>query len=281
MDGTLLNHEEIIGPRNADAIRGLQARGVIVTIASGRSFREAREICEASGIEPYIISSNGAQINDAAGRMLEGIFIDRALALDIAKWLDAHQYYYEFTGESDVFTVRSLRERHEENFETFKRDYPEPESLLRGLGLEYKLSLRKIGIVDSYHDYFAREKNTYKIHVLSPELDRLEVVKNKFRSHKELEMVSSLDHNAEVMSSAASKGASVQKLAELLGLSLEHTMAIGDNLNDLSMLRIVKYPVAMGNARDEVKKICRYTTRSDHEDGVAHAIERFDEIEWK
>lgn len=281
LDGTLLNAKEIIGPRNVAAIKSLQDKGIVVTIATGRSFREAQDICALSGVDPYIISSNGAEINDRKGAPLAGFAIERSLALELTKWLEENEYYYELTGDAEVYAVKATRDRHQENFEQFKRQYPDPVHLTKGIGLEYKLSFRKIGITDTYQDIFAQEKNIFKIHVLSPCLDRLAIVKDKFRKLKQLEIVSSLDHNIEVMNCEVSKGASVKKLAELLGLSLENTMAIGDNYNDLSMLKVVKYPVAMGNAKAEVKAICKYTTLRDHEDGVAHAIERFDEIVWE
>lgn len=280
LDGTLLNHDELISPRNANAILTLQNQGVAVTIASGRSYREAREICDASGVRPYIISSNGAGINDRDGKLVAGFAIDRNLAIDLAKWLEENEYYYELTGDFDVFAPQAARERHSENFEAYKRANPSPDALLRGLGLEYKLSLRKIGVVKSYREFFSKEENTYKIHVLAPELDRLEQVKQKFRALRQLEMVSSLDHNAEVMNAKASKGASVKRLADLLGIPLTSVMAVGDNLNDLSMLKLARYSVAMGNARPEVKSICKYTTLADRDDGVAHAIEQFDQINW-
>ncbi len=49
-------------------------------------------------------------------------------------------------------------------------------------------------------------------------------------------------------------------------------MAIGDQGNDLSMLRYATNSVAMGNAIDEAKQIARYETKTNVEDGVAHAI---------
>ena len=49
-------------------------------------------------------------------------------------------------------------------------------------------------------------------------------------------------------------------------------MAIGDQGNDLSMLRYATNSVAMGNAIDEAKQIARYETKTNVKDGVAHAI---------
>ena len=55
---------------------------------------------------------------------------------------------------------------------------------------------------------------------------------------------------------------------------LDHAAAIGDSENDFEMLRAVALPIAMGNASDEVKALCRWETDSNAEDGVAHAIDR-------
>lgn len=53
---------------------------------------------------------------------------------------------------------------------------------------------------------------------------------------------------------------------------MENVMAIGDNLNDVSMLERVGYPVAMDNAAPEVKAIAKYTTDTNENSGVGKAI---------
>ena len=52
-------------------------------------------------------------------------------------------------------------------------------------------------------------------------------------------------------------------------------MAIGDNLNDLEMIRYAGLGVAIGNARQEVKDAANAVTTSNEEDGVAQAIEQY------
>lgn len=51
-------------------------------------------------------------------------------------------------------------------------------------------------------------------------------------------------------------------------------MAIGDNNNDLTMLEYAVHSVAMGNSDDSIKKIARYVTDTNDNDGAAKAIER-------
>ena len=63
-------------------------------------------------------------------------------------------------------------------------------------------------------------------------------------------------------------------LCRELGTDISHAAAIGDSENDLEMLRAAALPIAMGNASDAVKALCRWETRTNAEDGVAAAIDR-------
>lgn len=55
---------------------------------------------------------------------------------------------------------------------------------------------------------------------------------------------------------------------------MDETFAIGDNFNDVSMLKMAGYSVAMGNAEPEVKKLAKHITDSNDEHGVATAIHK-------
>ena len=61
-------------------------------------------------------------------------------------------------------------------------------------------------------------------------------------------------------------------MAEYLGISIEETMAIVDNLNDVDILKNAGVSVVMDNARDEIKKLGDFITLSNDENGVAYAI---------
>ena len=67
----------------------------------------------------------------------------------------------------------------------------------------------------------------------------------------------------------------VRTLAERLAIPLEQVMAIGDNYNDIEMLRAAGLGVAMGQSPDEVKAVVQAVTGSNEEDGVAQAIEYY------
>ena len=52
-------------------------------------------------------------------------------------------------------------------------------------------------------------------------------------------------------------------------------MAVGDSPNDMAMLSVAGMPVAVGNAKSEVKEIAKYVAPSNHDDGVADAVYKF------
>ncbi|MDO5376858.1 MAG: HAD hydrolase family protein, partial [Clostridia bacterium] len=68
--------------------------------------------------------------------------------------------------------------------------------------------------------------------------------------------------------------AALSHVAKQLGLTRENVMAVGDAQNDLSMLEYAFHSVAMGNASQEVKAVCRYETASNDGGGVAKIIRR-------
>ena len=78
-----------------------------------------------------------------------------------------------------------------------------------------------------------------------------------------------------IMNPFCSKASGVAELAQDLAILLEQVMAIGDNNNDIEMLRTVGWGVAMGQASEAIKSAARAVTSSNREDGVAVAIERY------
>ena len=72
----------------------------------------------------------------------------------------------------------------------------------------------------------------------------------------------------------ASKGNALIKLAEYLNIPIENTVAIGNDYNDISMLKVAGLSVCVDNAVEEVKQYANYITLSNNEDGVAVVLEK-------
>lgn len=79
----------------------------------------------------------------------------------------------------------------------------------------------------------------------------------------------------EITNSDVSKEKALRELARLSNLSIDKTMALGDNFNDIPMLKIAGLGVAMENAPSEVKKCANVVTDTNNHNGVSKAIEKY------
>lgn len=82
------------------------------------------------------------------------------------------------------------------------------------------------------------------------------------------------EHYLEITAEDADKATAVADLATHLGLDMRAVAAIGDGENDIPLLRAAGLAVAMGNAPPAVREVADRTTGTNHEAGVARAIER-------
>lgn len=81
--------------------------------------------------------------------------------------------------------------------------------------------------------------------------------------------------NIEYTMAGTTKAIGLAHLADILGIPMECTMAIGDTQNDADIVQAAAIGVAMGNAANDLKNIADFITKSNNESGVAYAINKF------
>lgn len=79
----------------------------------------------------------------------------------------------------------------------------------------------------------------------------------------------------EITDNRASKEHAFAQVLRYWGISVSETMAIGDGLNDMILLKSAAVGIAMQNAVDEVKKVANFVTLSNDDNGVAFAIKHY------
>ena len=87
-------------------------------------------------------------------------------------------------------------------------------------------------------------------------------------------------HLLEVFDPQVSKWTAIHRLALEQGIPRERIAAVGDEINDVRMIEGAALGIAMGNAVPEVRGVADVMTKSNGEDGVAHAIEMILSGEW-
>jgi len=124
---------------------------------------------------------------------------------------------------------------------------------------------------------YLREQNrgVQKLQLFTPDdALRRQLLKDLTERFGTLSVSTSMPCNIEINDAHANKGEAIASLTAYLGLPMAATMAIGDGLNDRSMIRMAGLGVAMANACPEILAIADEITASCDEDGAALAIER-------
>lgn len=90
-----------------------------------------------------------------------------------------------------------------------------------------------------------------------------------------LELTNSSPYNIEINPLGIHKATGVQSVCELLGLSMDQVVSIGDSLNDLAVIQQSGLGAAMGNAQDAVKEAADVVVATNNEHGVAELIYKY------
>lgn len=262
LDGTTLNNDRVISERNRKALQQASEMGVNIVIATGRPFSALPEdVFEIPAIR-YVLTSNGASITDLKEdktfykNCLSPLAVEKSVEL-----LRQHDYVVECFVKGIAYIDRPY-------FEEVKRTG----SSIRNI--DYILKTRNP--VDSIYDFMLEHRDEIEnININFEDISEKPAMREKLLTLPETTITSSFNHNLEIGGATTSKAEALSQMGKLLGISQAEMMAIGDSPNDMAMMLASGMPVAVGNAEEEVKAIAKYVALSNHEDGVADAVEKF------
>ena len=257
IDGTLLNDNKELTKETKRAINVATKLGVKVVITTGRIIQSVKELIEKLGLEgeeEYVIANNGCTIYNTKDYSL---VYEKSLKDENLK-----EVYKKYKRKETVIEVHTLNGILTEDISEHEHQinrYHDMEILQK----------------DFQNDKIEDQK-LVKILVKGDEKYIEELTKVVPRElHEKYAVVRSLDHLLEFMYKGSSKAKGLEVLGEILGIKREEIIAIGDGINDLEMIEYAGLGVAMGNAKEEVKKVANFITKSNEENGVAYTIEKF------
>lgn len=257
LDETLLNDDKQVSIENQKALKQAQKAGIQTVIATGRpwfSFRHTLEqIGTADQADGLSISLNGGalvkntnghpiSVHGLSYKMADFLF-QQALNFDICVHINTVDKAYGWNlGDNERQFLKGRLDIIELDKPdlSFLKDEPIVKILYGSLNFE---DLQRIAV----H--------------LSPCTKDLDV---SFSSNRYIEFNAGGIH----------KGQGLKDLADCYGLSLSECAAIGDNLNDVTMIEMAGLGIAMANAKDELKEKAGWITLRDYNhDGLAQAVE--------
>ena len=258
-DGTLVKRDGTISERNKKAIEKYVAAGGRFAISTGRMpagiLNRAREL----GLKGMVCCCQGAIILDIeSGNVLSEGRISHETTLKACKKMEElglHIHVY------DLWEYYANMEDHHLAY------------------YENAVRVKAQRVLDKPISQFVKETGlcSYKI-LAMVNLEDNARIKSKLSKHHfdGCEITKSADYLIEIVNSRYSKGTAVQTLAKYYDLPIEKTIGIGDQTNDLPMIRTAGLGVAVQNADAGLKAEADYICDLTHEeDAVAFVIENF------
>ena len=267
LDGTLFDNSSRISKRNLTAIRSITDKGIHVVISTGRPFEGIPfDQIKGTGIN-YAITANGSGIYEiSTGKCLYENAMDEELVTPILNFLLTRDIHMDaFIGGKGYTPIQCVETAQKLTVPSSIKNYiittrTRLDNILQFIH-ENQLKVQKMTL-----NFYPAADGTL--------IDR-ETVRKFLVSNPSITTVCGGSNNLEFTRADANKGVGLRKLAEILGVNPDATMAIGDTENDLAIIEAAGIGVAMGNATDAVKARADYVTTTNTKDGVAAAIEHF------
>ncbi len=252
LDGTLLDSQRRISQRTKDLIKEFTKKGGVFTFATGRMEASVAKYLDYLDISCPVILYNGAKIVDV---MKNAVLYEELLEYDLAKKALKIASKYEW----DVLL------------------YLEKRIFVKKINDVIKEYMIKDGVcceaVGELYD-FIKYPPTKILNIGDSNFFSSYIEEVKQQINTPLNFVISEHNYLEILPEASSKGNALIKLADSLNISIEESIAIGDNLNDISMINAAGLSVAVENAHEKVIACADYITKSNVNEGVAEILHK-------
>ena len=271
LDGTIIDTNNQIFANNFDAITTIHNKNIPFAICTGKTYSITKDLCKQFNAQ-YGIFGNGSQIiNLQTGEeILRNILKkdDVIHCINIARENNLHVHLYT---ENEIITEK-LMYMDLRNFEINKQS---------NLGLNFKLvpDIREYALSttdDIFKTIISSEKNMHLAKKQLEECSNFSVTLiNKTGQYKDC--VINKDYMyLDISPKNINKSFAINYLSNYLNLKNEDILSIGDNLNDLDMVKNSGIGVAVGDAYQELKNVATYTTEKTAQNGAfAEAIFKF------
>lgn len=268
VDGTILEHGQVIAPSTVTAVRTARANGHLVYLCTGRADGDIHPKVREIGFDGAI--SNGGAFATRGDELIVSHPMPRADTDRLVAYFVDHGIHYFLQTHDAVYASEGIGPLTEEFFRKLRARHADR---LRELGLdngeEPTPMVRYLPMAEV--DLDAVAKSTF-ISEASDSLDRAQAdLGDRFHV-----IPGSIPlpggSNGEVVLLGTNKGAAILEVLELLGLDPADAIGIGDSWNDVEMFEVVGTAVAMGNADPELQARADRVTTSVLDDGVWNAF---------
>ncbi|MDR1507388.1 MAG: Cof-type HAD-IIB family hydrolase [Treponema sp.] len=265
LDGTTLNSRKEISAANRNALKNALAAGIQLIPCTGRSLSFLADALIdlfnelGFGAFPYVITDNGAQVYALPTRQL---LMTKNLSEQTSLAVLAESRTYQAITHCS-FGAEGGTDNKGAAWEN-------------GIGREMIASYSEnwYGPIVDLEPLIRWNCGVVKFSIVFHKESEFKIARDTFSHWPELTLASGDVKSLEVMSRGIHKGETLRFVSEYSGIPMERIMTIGDNYNDMEMIRDAGWGVAMGNAVCELKEAADWITLTNDEDGLAAAIKK-------
>lgn len=251
IDGTILIPEGDFTNGVKKCFKMLAEKDIKVVLVTGRMNAAATLIAKDLGLKTPVVSYQGGLIKHNGKTLYERCLTEEQ-ATNVLNWAKSEKIHVNLYNDDVLYSENTC---------------PEIERYCNNLHTKYfvknfcdikKDKVNKLLAIDY--------NNPQKIDTLEKELPSI---------FPDLYIVKSTPYFLEFSNKEASKYCAVKFLQNYWNISDEETLTIGDQNNDIALLKAGGVKVAMGNATEELKNIADYITDTVYNDGFVKAIEKY------
>lgn len=280
LDGTLLNSYGQVTEETKKVIKDTMKKGTEIVIASGRTIDSIKNIAEEIGCNKYFIAGNGAVIYDIVeDKIIYEKYLEKEKVLEIIKLCEENSISYNVYTDTTIIAKEykhNVLFYHKENLK--KAEAKQTKITLAENIEEYVRGLQeskfiKITVCDEttiiFNSIIRKLRKITGIEVL----DVLHMSRKTIKQGTEDILI---EYNyTEISKANADKWSAIEHLLPLLKVKQEEVIAIGDNINDKTMIRNAGLGIVMEGSTPVVTELADYITSKNDEEGVARAIQKF------
>ena len=261
MDGTLLDDQKNIGPETLRQIDRAAEQGKIIALCTGRGVAELNDFLDILKGVRYAICASGGIIWDMQKK--EKIYsrkIDVETAFRIFDLMKDKDVVRQILEVKNILTASDLPQLERFRMHKYRPSYERWATLVEDTEKYYRAAPYPVEKLDFHFTNTPDCRST---------------VREVKDAGLPVEVVGTGMGTLEINAAGVCKGSTLLHLCRILNIDPSEAIAVGDSYNDINMLEVVGLPVAVANANDEVKKICRAVVPDNNHEGCAEAIDKY------
>lgn len=275
-DGTIIKNNKI-SKLTIEAFDKLKKNGYILVLSTGRALPAIDGVLKEMNFENMICSAGGVVIVN--NKIIHSKPMKKESLKELVEYFDKHNIIYNMEANDYIWMKKGQKEKYLRLFDVPKKDVVSEDEYNKAVERLTMISNRTMEVED-INNIKVNKIHYYEADVLYDG--------NEFPiSYKEIEeefgdrykcvslSLSKLFSGGEICEKEISKKVGMDVVLKYFNIDKENIYAIGDDYNDREMLEYAPKSIAMGNAPEEIKKLCSYVTKSVENDGFYYAMKHF------